>query len=119
MQQNANYSGKQPNSTAYVKNFVPGTPSSLWKTITYNDITSNVIKNALTPSSIKNDNLYIPGNLYVDGNIVSPSDVYLKDNIENLDKDHSINLLNLRPTQFTFKTDISKSLHYGFIAQEN
>jgi len=81
MQQGANYSGKQPNNTAYIKNFVAGTPSSLWKTITYNDISSGLKENAITPSSIKNDNLYIPGNLYVDGNIVSPSDVYLKDDI--------------------------------------
>jgi hypothetical protein len=116
--QGSNYSGKQPNNTAYIKNFVPGTPESLWKTITYNDITSNVIKNVITPSSTKIDNLYIPGNLYVDGNIVSPSDVYLKDNIENLDDTISINLMKLRPTQFRFKSDLNKNTHYGFIAQE-
>ena len=113
--QGANYSGKQPNNTAYIKNFVSGTPTSLWKTITYN---SNPQINVITPSSAKNDNLYIPGNLYVDGNIVSPSDVYLKDDIEDLVKDHSINLMKLRPTQFTFKSDSNKNIHYGFIAQE-
>jgi hypothetical protein len=118
MQQNANYSGKQPNSTAYVKNYVPGTPTSLWKTITYDDISSGLKENALTPSSSKNDNLYIPGNLYVDGNIVSPSDAYLKNDIEKLDDKISINLMKLKPTQFTFKTDLNKNTHYGFIAQE-
>ena len=115
MQQGANYSGKQPNNTAYIKNFVSGVQTSLWKTITYN---SNPQINVITPSSVKNDNLYIPGNLYVDGNIVSPSDVYLKDDIEDLVKDHSIKLMKLRPTQFTFKSDATKSTHYGFIAQE-
>jgi hypothetical protein len=74
--------------------------------------------NVITPSSPKYDNLYIPGNLYVDGHIVSPSDIYLKENIENLSKDISINLMNIRPTQFVFKKDIQKKLHYGFIAQE-
>ena len=118
MQKSANYSGKQPNSTAYIKNFVSGTPISLWKAITYTDTLTNVSVNAITPSAPKNNNLYIPGNLYIDGNIISPSDVYLKDDIEDLVKDHSIKLMNLRPTQFTFKSDLIKNIHYGFIAQE-
>ena len=116
--QDANYSGRQPNNTAYIKNFVPGTPTSLWKTITYTDTTTNLKENAITPSSTKNDNLYIPGNLYVDGNIISPSDIYLKDDIEDLDNNHLINLMMLRPTKFTFKSDSRKNIHYGFIAQE-
>lgn len=115
MQVGANYNGRQPNNTAYIKTFVPGVSTSLWKTITY---TSDPIVNAITPSSSKIDNLYIPGDLYVDGNIISPSDAYLKDNIEDLVKDHSINLMKLRATKFTFKSDINKKIHYGFIAQE-
>ena len=113
----ANYSGKQPNNTAYIKNFVPGIPTTLWKTIKYN-VTSSLSVNAITPISSTNNNLYIPGNLYVDGTIVNPSDIYLKDNIEDLDDDISIKLESLRPTQFTFKSDSSKNIHYGFIAQE-
>jgi hypothetical protein len=115
MQVGANYNGRQPNNTAYIKTFVPGSQTSLWKTITY---TSDPIVNAITPSSSKIDNLYIPGDLYVDGNIISPSDAYLKDNIEDLVKEHSINLMNLRATKFTFKSDINKKIHYGFIVQE-
>lgn len=115
MQVGANYNGRQPNNTAYIKTFVPGSQTSLWKTITY---TSDPIVNAITPSSSKIDNLYIPGDLYVDGNIISPSDAYLKDNIEDLVKDHSINLMKLRATKFTFKSDMNKKIHYGFIAQE-
>ena len=115
--QGGNYNGKQPNNTAYIKNFVSGTPTELWKTIKYK-VNNNQTVNAITPMSSTNNNLYIPGNIYVDGSIVSPSDVYLKDNIEDLDKDHSINLMKLRPTQFTFKSDATKSTHYGFIAQE-
>jgi hypothetical protein len=113
----ANYNGKQPNNTAYIKNFVPGTPTELWKTIKYK-VNSNLTVNAITPTSSTINNLYIPGNLYVDGSIVSPSDVYLKDDIENLNENISINLLKLRPTQFTFKSDLNNNKHYGFIAQE-
>ncbi len=108
----ANYNGRQPNNTAYIKNFVPGTPTSLWKTIVYNN------ENVITPSSSKTDNLYIPGDLTVDGTITNPSDLYLKDNIENLSEDMTKNIMKIRPTQFVFKSDIMKKLHYGFIAQE-
>ncbi len=111
----ANYNGRQPNNTAYIKTFVSGNTSGLWKTITYAD---SPVVTAITPSSSNYDNLYIPGNLYVDGNIITPSDAYLKDNIEDLDKDHSINLMKLRATKFTFKSDMHKNIHYGFIAQE-
>lgn len=113
-----NYNGTQPNNTAYIKNFITGKPSSLWKTITHKLINGTIITNALTPASPLINNVYIPGNLYVDGNIVTPSDVYLKDNIENLDDDVSIKLTKLRPTQFVFKSDMYKKTHYGFIAQE-
>jgi hypothetical protein len=121
MQQGANYNGTQPNNTAYIKNFIRGSPASLWKTITYglniNDC-SPTPTNAISPASPLIDNVYIPGNLYVDGVIVNPSDVYLKDNIEDLDNDISIKLTNIRPTQFVFKSDIYKKTHYGFIAHE-
>jgi hypothetical protein len=116
--QGSNYSGRQPNSTAYIKNFVTGTQTSLWKQITYKDTVNNVNINAITPSSSKYDNVYIPGNLYVDGIILTPSDAYLKDKIEDLSKDVSKNLMNIRPTQFVFNKDPFKNIHYGFIAQE-
>lgn len=114
----ANYNGRQPNNTAYVKTFVPGSQTPLWTTISYRDTTTNLFKNVITPASTNYPNLYIPGNIYLDGSIISPSDIYLKDNVENLSKDVSINLMKLRPVQFVFKTDILKSPHYGFIAQE-
>ena len=108
----ANYNGKQPNNTAYIKNYVAGIATSLWKTIKY----TNSI-NAITPSKA-NSNLYIPGNLYLDGIIISPSDAYLKDEIEDLPNNMSENIMKIRPTQFVFKSDPVKRLHYGFIAQE-
>ena len=122
MQQGANYNGIQPNNTAYIKNFITGAPISLWKTINYGvnnclPTTTPTIK-AITPASPQNDNVYIPGNLYVDGIIVNPSDIYLKDNVEDLCEDISIKLTKLRATQFVFKSDMYKKTHYGFIAQE-
>jgi hypothetical protein len=100
------------------KSFDSGSSASLWKNITYRDPKDNLMKNVITPSISKYDNVYIPGNLYVDGSIISPSDIYLKENIEDLSKDISINLMNIRPTKFGFKSDTQKKIHYGFIAQE-
>jgi hypothetical protein len=113
---NANYGARQPNDTAYVKFFVPGTPSNLWTTKThkYNGTKENVI----VPSSKNYNNLLIPGNLFVDGSIVSPSDINLKDNILEISHELSDNIMKLKPTQFTFKSDNKKQIHYGFIAQE-
>jgi len=113
-----NYNGRQPNNTAYVKTFISGSQPPLWTTISYRDPTTNLNKNVITPASTSYPNLYIPGNIYLDGSIISPSDIYLKDNVENLSNDVSINLMKLRPVQFVFKSDILKNSHYGFIAQE-
>lgn len=114
----ANYSGRQPNNTSYVKNYIAGTPTALWKTIKYADSTNHCIVNAITPTSNTNNNLYIPGNLYLDGSLITPSDVYLKDEIEDLSNNISENIMKIRPTQFVLKSDPMKRLHYGFIAQE-
>jgi len=51
-------------------------------------------------------------------NFSSFSDRNLKDNIINLPEDKTHSLLDLNPTQFTFKTDAKKNIHYGFIAQD-
>ena len=118
MTSSANYNGRQPNNTAYIKNFISGPTTSLWKTIKYTDNINNPTVNVITPSSQTINNLYIPGNLYVDGNILTPSDVYLKDQIEDMLDTTSINLMKLRTTEFVFKSDPNKKPHYGFIAQE-
>ena len=107
-----NYAGRQPNSTAYLKYFVTGSPPSLWKATNFNN------EQCITPSSEKIDSVYIPGNLYVDGSIFNPSDIHLKDNIIDMDTSISDNLLLLNTKQFTLKNDSSNEIHYGFIAQE-
>lgn len=113
----ANYGGKQPNSSAYIKNFVYGDPSDLWKATKYNPTIGPKI-GVLTPASPLYESVYIPGNLYVDGSIINPSDINLKDNIINIDEERTNKLLNLKSRQFTFKNDETKQIHYGFIAQD-
>ena len=114
----ANYGGRQPNNTAYVKYFIPGSPSNLWTTSKYKYNGSK--EHVITPSDNNYDNLYIPGNLFVDGSIVSPSDITLKENIVEISEDLSDNIMSLKPIQYTFKSDIKKDkqIHYGFIAQD-
>ena len=115
--ENANYFERQPNNTAYIKRFVYGTVSSLWKTIEYTP-SSGQTETVLTPFSPIIQGVYIPGDLFVDGNIVSPSDINLKTNIALLDVNITDKLMNLKPTSFAFKNDLSRHIHYGFIANE-
>jgi len=111
---NANYGGRQPNQTSYIKNFNDGSDPSLWTLQKYNY--NGTTKLVIIPASVRIDNVYIPGDLFVDGSIVNPSDINLKDNIVEISSELTNNLINLKPVQYTYKTD--KKIHYGFIAQE-
>ena len=113
----ANYNGKQPNNTAYIKYFTNGMPINLWKVIPYRK-SDYSIESTITTSSLKTPNLYIHGDLTVDGNIVNPSDINLKQNIESINIDTTNKIMDLKPSSFTFKNDASNNIHYGFIAQE-
>ena len=114
---NPNYNEKIPNSTATIKRFVYGTTSPLWKIFNYTKL-DGTTESILTPFSRKIKGLYIPGDLIVDGSIISPSDINLKTNIELLDINITDKLMNLKPSSFVFKDDLSKHIHYGFIANE-
>ncbi len=110
---NTNYSGRQPNPTANVKEFYNGSAAaSLWTT------TLHLNTQVITPATPSIKSLYIPGNLYVDGSIINPSDIHLKDNIREISNEKADELLKIGTKQFTLRTDISKHIHYGFIAQE-
>ena len=113
----ANYNGTHPNNTSYIKNFVNGTPSNLWKAYSYIN-SSGESTSVLTPTTNKYDNIYIPGDLYVDGSILRQSDIHLKENISLIDENKTNKLMNLQTNEFTFKDDLSKQIHYGFIAQD-
>jgi hypothetical protein len=114
---NPNYNEKIPNSTATIKKFVYGTPFPLWKIMGYFPI-GGIVKKVITPFSKIINSVYIPGDLIVDGSIISPSDINLKTNIELLDINITDKLMNLKPSSFVFKDDLSKHIHYGFIANE-
>jgi hypothetical protein len=111
-----NYGGKVPDQTAYIKRFVYGSNTVLWKTYTYND-GLNIVP-VIMPATLKFESLYIPGNLYVDGSIHNPSDIYLKNNISELNIDETNKLMNLKPSKFSFINDPTNHIHYGFIAQD-
>ena len=113
----ANYNGRQPNNTAYIKTFTTGTPVNLWKSYSYINNTGNSI-DVITTAYDKYNNVYIPGDLYVDGNIVNPSDIHLKTNIEDINIAQTNKIMNLQSKQFAFKNDPQKQTHYGFIAQD-
>ena len=63
----ANYNGRQPNNTSYVKTFVEGTMPSLWTSEDFYFSESNL--EVVTTTDI--DNVYIPGNLYIAGKIIN------------------------------------------------
>jgi hypothetical protein len=107
----SNYGGIQPTASAYVKNFHIGQNPNSWNYVTNNNTL------ILTPTN-PNATVYIKGNLFVGGTITNPSDMYLKDNIENLSINLTDNLLLLNPVTYTYKDDSCKKEHYGFIAQE-
>jgi hypothetical protein len=115
---NTNYGARQPNQSAYIKTFHNGETSSLWKILSYINPTTTQSVQVLTPSYKNIQSVYIPGDLFVDGNIISPSDINLKTNIELLDINVTDKLINLKPSSFVFKDDIHKKIHYGFIANE-
>ena len=92
----ANYNGRQPNNTAYIKNFVFGVPANLWK-IMDNIKLDGITETFITPSSSKFKNVYIPGDLIVDGSITNPSDAILKKNITPLNIEVTEKIMNLKP----------------------
>jgi hypothetical protein len=104
---------KQPNRTAYVKEFpLPGISQTLWTTSTYNN------DNSYLTTTTQPGNVYISGNLVVQGSISNPSDLELKEQVKDIDVSHKESILSLAPKQFCYKSDKEKTLHFGFIAQD-
>jgi hypothetical protein len=107
----SNYGGsRQSDYIQNIKQFQDN-QSITGNTWTYNS------KAQLTPLD-QTKNVLITKNLYVNGSVVSPSDISLKDNIRTLDNTDVDMVLNVEPIQYTFIADTSKKAHYGFIAQD-
>jgi hypothetical protein len=115
-----NYNGKVQNASTYIKNYTNNIntnlslSTNLWTTTNL----SNDNQNVIIPASPYYSNLYIPGNLYLDGNFINASDIELKTNIETINNEQINNTLNLKTYSYTFKDDPTNKLHFGLIAQE-
>lgn len=121
------FGGKQPTTSAYVKQYVSSANNSSAVQWIYTDNTLNTIEpsdaNSISNTGITNNsapNVYIEKNLIVGGNIITPSDERVKNNIEPLlhSSDMCDKLMNLRPKKFSYRSDTQNKSHYGFIAQE-
>jgi len=109
----SNYGGKQPNNTAYIKQFVNGVNNLV--TWIYNT-TSVPNQKTITPADPA-ASVLVQNDLIVFGNINTPSDVSIKENIVNLDPDFCNKIMELEPKQYNY-IDKSEKTHYGFVAQE-
>ena len=114
-----NYNGKTSTS-ASVKTYYSNLSLNnniLWSTSNIiND--SSLSQNVIVPASPYYSNVYIPGDLYLDGNFINASDFLLKTNLETISKEEHIKLLNLNTYSYIFKDDSTNKKHYGLIAQE-
>ena len=108
-----NYSGRQGDNVQSIKQFVTSSVGVVdW---IYKTLTGTIVK-VITPYD-QTKTVMIPKDLLVLGSINNPSDINLKNNIEQITTDATI-LKNLNPVSFTFKDDEQNKKHYGFIAQE-
>jgi len=107
----SNYGARQPNNTSYIKQFsstTTGYADWIYKTITG--------KKYITPAT--SNDVYLPKDLFVVGAIYNPSDIALKENINDLTNDFYNNILKITPKKYNFINDENKKEHYGIIAQE-
>lgn len=108
-----NYSGRQGDNVQSIKQFVTSSVGVVdW---IYKTLTGTIVK-VITPYD-QTKTVMIPKDLLVLGSINNPSDINLKNNIEQIKTDANI-LKNLNPVSFTFKDDDQNKKHFGFIAQE-
>ena len=110
----ANYGGKQPAQQSYIKQFVISGSNSEAGWIYKN------LNNGLTVQTPVNNKIpvFIANDLYVTGSIYNSSDLKLKNDIKTINLDKTKELFNLNPVTFSFKSDLQKKIHFGFIAQE-
>jgi hypothetical protein len=114
----ANYGGRVQDSQQGIKQFYVGLKGLTW-------IYEKYINNStvITPSD-KTKSVLINNDLIVTGSIYNTSDARLKENIVSIDSKNNSNndddndLFTLNPVIFSYKNDINKKKHYGFLAQD-
>jgi hypothetical protein len=109
----ASGSQRQPSAFQNIKLFPQSNTASsaLWY---LNSSGSNI-------SPANSANVLIPKDLIVEGSILNPSDLHLKENIELLSQDKSFDVngvLKLFPVKYNYINDTNNKLHYGLIAQD-
>jgi hypothetical protein len=106
----ANYNGRQPNNSAYIKTFVEGNISDLWsvKNVTISATNTSIMYPVAAP------NLYIPGNIYHSGSIISIPPINLTTNVLYTNTSGPIstntNIQQTQQTQQTQQQDINSLL---------
>ena len=109
----ANYGGRQPDNIQNIKQFVVGMDNyAVW---IYKKLPSGL--KVQMPANNKTP-VYVNNDLYVTGSIFNTSDFVLKENIIEISSHYERDLLRLCPVRYSFKTDINKKVHFGFIAQD-
>ena len=110
------FGGKIPTTTANIKQFYESGVPATWF---YSKTGCSSGPVTLTPSNQSSTlDVFIPGNLTVQGTIYNPSDLLFKENIQTISQEKYNNLLKLQPKIYQFKDDSTKKEHYGVIAQE-
>jgi hypothetical protein len=107
----SNYSGRLPDVSANIKNFVVGPQNNQLVTIKNINGQNTVTFSAPFPVLISSD-------LTVVGSITAPSDVRLKTEINPIKEETVEQLLNLEVKEFIYKDDTNKQKHFGLIAQD-
>ena len=109
----SNYSGRQPDNQQGIKQFVTTIRNNaIW---VYKKISSG--ETVITPADNKK-NVLIQRDLIVEGAILNPSDIILKKNIKAVSRENSDSILDLKPVEFIYNSDLKSHKHFGFIAQD-
>ena len=108
----ANYGGKQPSPTTYIKQFVSSSPG--YANWVYKNKSQNSLRYITTATP---DNVVLEKDLTVKGTIHYSSDETVKENIKDLGAEFFNNLLSINPKEYNFKTDLKKKTRYGILAQ--
>jgi hypothetical protein len=107
-----NYSGRQGDNIQNIKQFVTSTTGVVnWIYKQFKTSTTNPV---ITPYD-QTKTVMIPRELLVLGVINNPSDINLKNNIEEINVE---NFKKINPVSFIFKDDDQNKRHFGVIAQE-
>jgi len=110
----SNYGGKQPNNTAYIKQFVSGIGNfASW---IYSSSNQNCDIKTITPTDSMVDVL-LKNNLIVLGSIKTPLSDDEKENISTIEEKDSDKLMFLQPKEYNYYSSPNEK-HFGFLEKD-